>query len=474
MTSRRHLLSALVFSTVSFVSTAHAQTSQAKYSEADVKLAKQAMAAAQNSDLAWDIVASLTTEVGPRPAGSANDAKAVAWGKAKLESLGFDRVWTEAVKVDAWIRVSGQAEIVAPYPQKLAVAALGNSISTPAKGITAEIAYYENYEQLKNDTSDRAKGRIVFIDGVFPRSRDGKGYGQGVMARFRGAVEAGKHGAVAILIRSVGSDRDRLAHTGAMRYDEKIAKPIPAAAVSTSDAAMIARQVKSGKPVKVALNLQNQFKKGMTSANVLAEIRGSEKPEQVVVIGGHLDSWDLGTGAIDDGAGVAITVAALKAVKDLGVRPKRTIRVVMFANEENGLDGGNGYAEVHGKEKHQLAGESDLGSGAVYRFSAGADEAAQPWLRAIGEVIAPLGIEYVAETEHGGSDIGPLVNKYRHPLAALSQDATEYFDYHHTANDTLDKIDPKTLKQNVSAWAAVVWLAAQADADFGPAPKKQN
>ncbi len=471
---RGPLLSSLFLSLI--VSAAQAQAPKAPqpiYTDKDLALAKQAMAAAQSSDLAWDVLASLTTEVGPRSAGSPNDARAVAWAKAKLETLGFDKVWIEPVKVDAWARISGEASIVSPYPQPMAVAALGNSISTPAKGLSAEVAYYENFDALKNDTSERAKGRIVFIDTVFPHSRDGRGYGQGVAGRFRGAVEAGKRGAVAVLIRSVGSDHDRLPHTGAMRYDEKIAPPIPAAAVSNPDADLVVREVKSGQPVRIALNLQNKFTKDQPSANVLAEIRGTDKPEQIVAIGGHLDSWDLGTGAIDDGAGVAITVGALKAVRDLGVRPKRTIRVVLFANEENGLDGGNAYAEVHGKERHQLLGESDLGAGKIYRFATSADPSSLPWLRAMADVVAPLGVEF-GEGGESGADVGPIIRQHGYPSVSLAQDATLYFDYHHTANDTLDKVEPAALKQNVSVWAAVIWLAAQADADFVAAPRKQR
>ncbi|MBI3714369.1 MAG: M20/M25/M40 family metallo-hydrolase [Betaproteobacteria bacterium] len=448
------------------------QAAADSFSEQDLKVAKQAITRAQASDLAYELVASLTSEVGPRPAGSANDAKAVAWGKAKLATLGFDRVWTEPVKIDGWARVSERAEIVAPYPQVMAVTSLGNSISTPDAGINAEIAYYENLEQLKSDTSDRAKGRIAFIDSVFVRSRDGRGYGKAVPTRFAGATEAGKHGAIAVLIRSIGTDHDRLAHTGSMRYDEKVAAPIPAAAVSNPDADMIVRQLKSGKPVRVALMLKNEFKSGLESHNVLAEIRGSQWPDQIIAIGGHLDSWDLGTGAIDDGAGVAITVAALKMIQESGVRPKRTIRVILFANEENGIDGANAYAAAHGKEKHQLIGESDLGSGKIYQISTNVREAALPVLREIAAVIAPLGIELGDNSAGGGADLGPLIRQYSHPSVALAQDASEYFDIHHTANDTLDKINPVTLKQNVAAWSALIWLAAQAEVEFGPSLKK--
>lgn len=462
----------IVLQALAFISTFCALIASAgpRYPEPAIAHAKKAIAVAQASDLAYDIVASLTTEVGARPAGSANDAKAVEWARAKLTALGFERVWTEPVKVDAWTRISGHADVISPYPQHLSITALGNSVSTSGEGITADVAYYENFDQLKADTSNRASGKIVFIDSAFKKSREGADYGKTVGARVIGVNEASKRGAVAVMIRSIGSDQNRLAHTGTMRYDDKSPR-IPAAAVSAPDAEMIARQIKSGKTVKISLTLKNSITKGLESSNVLAEIRGSEKPDQVIAIGAHLDSWDLGTGAIDDGTGVAITVAAAKILKDMGVRPKRTIRVILFCNEENGLDGGRAYAALHGKEKHQLVAESDLGAANVYRIHSVVSEATLPWIREIASVIAPLGIELGDNKAGVGADVSPLVNEWGHPGASLAQDATDYFDYHHTANDTLDKVDPVQLKQNVAAWVALVWLAAQAEADFMGAVK---
>ncbi len=448
-----------------------------RYADADLAVARAAMAEAQNSNLAHDLVASLTTEVGPRSAGSPGDAAAVAWAKAKLTSLGFDRVWTEPVRINAWIRGAARAEIVTPYPQTLAVAALGNSVSTPPEGITAEVAYYENFDALKADTSERAKGRIVFIDNAMPRTRDGSGYGKTVPGRGNGAIEAAKRGALAVVIRSVGTDHDRMPHTGGMRYDDKIAR-IPAAAVSTVDGDMIRRQVQSKQPVKLALFMQNSTRANMESFNVLAEMRGTEKPDQIVAIGGHLDSWDLGTGAIDDGAGVAITVAAAKILREVsakqGVKQKRTIRVVLFANEENGFDGAIAYTNAHGKDQHQLVAEADLGSDRVYRLDSGVSEASLPWFAPLGPLLAPLGIEMGPNTGKASSDLGHIGGVHNLPAATLHQDASRYFDLHHTPNDTLDKVDPANLKQVVAAWTAVVWLATQADADFSGAPAKKN
>ena len=449
------------------------------YSAQDLGLAQQGMATAIKSELAYELIASLTTEVGPRPAGSEADPKAVAWAEARLRALGFDRVWTEPVQIDAWRRIAAHADLVTPYPHHLAVTALGNSISTPATGIQADVAYYANIDALRKDTSDRARGRIVFIDGTFARTQDGGGYGPAVSARVNGAIEAGKRGALAVVIRSIGTDQDRLPHTGAMRYDAAIAPPIPAAAVSTPDADLIRRIAttpdrSTGQvaPLRLSLNLQNVATRNLTTHNVYAEIRGQAKPDDIVAIGGHLDSWDLGTGAIDDGAGVAITIAAAKIILDFGIRPKRTIRVILFGNEENGLDGARSYAKKYGQQRHQLASESDLGADRVYRLHTRVDEKTRPWLKAIADVIAPLGITFGDNNATGGPDFGPLTNQQDHPVATLAQDATRYFDIHHTANDTLDKINPTQLNQNVAAWVAMVWLAAQADHDFKPAPRK--
>ena len=305
----------------------------------------------------------------------------------------------------------------------------------------------------------------MFIDSSFVRNREGSNYGRNVGARVTGAIEAGRRGAVAVMIRSIGSDRDRLPHTGTMRYDEKVT-PIPAVAVSNPDADLIARQVRGGRTVKISLTTKNDSSPGQQSHNVLAQIRGTEQPEQIVAIGGHLDSWDLGTGAIDDGAGVAITMAAAKIIKDTGVRPRRTIRLVLFANEENGLDGGRAYAAVHGKEKHQLVAESDLGAGSIYQFHTRVNDAPVPWMKEIAAVLAPLAIAPGSNEASGDPDMGPLVKDSTAAAVTLAQDATDYVDWRHTANDTRDKIDPLKLKQNVAAWVSLVWLAAQAEIDF--------
>ncbi|ODS64604.1 MAG: hypothetical protein ABS41_02250 [Arenimonas sp. SCN 70-307] len=423
---------------------------------------------------AFDIVESLTTEVGPRLAGTPADAEAVRWAQAKFESLGFDRVYLEPVTFPVWLRGHERADVVAPFPQPLVITALGGSIGTEG-ALEAEVVHFADLAALEAAPAGSLEGKIAFISNRMVRFKDGRGYGPAVGARSRGAVEAAKKGAVAVVIRSISTNSDRFAHTGTMRYDEGVPR-IPAAALSNPDADLLVNMLRRGQPVKLRLDIAAEHPGEYTSHNVIGEIRGRDLPDEVVTIGGHLDSWDLGTGAIDDGAGVAITMAAGAAIGRLEQAPRRTIRVIAYANEEQGLYGGKAYAEARAAAgeiaAHQLSAESDFGAGRVYALRAGVDPAAWPVIEKIGEVLAPLGV--VTEREGGGPgpDVGPIVAKGA-TWAQLAQDGTDYFDYHHTANDTLDKIDPKALDQQVAAYAAMAWLAAETDVDFGTLPVRQ-
>jgi Zn-dependent M28 family amino/carboxypeptidase len=311
------------------------------------------------------------------------------------------------------------------------------------------------------------RGRIAYIAYRMERHRDGHGYGPAVGARGTGAVEAARKGAVAVLIRSVGTDSDRLAHTGLMRYADDVPR-IPAAALSNPDADQLSRLLALGKPVRLRLDIDAGPGPDYTSYNVIGEITGSELPDEVVVIGGHLDSWDLGTGAIDDGAGVAITMAAGALIGRLDTPPARTVRVVAFANEEQGLLGGKAYAEqhAHAMQRHLIGAESDFGAGRIYAFRTvhGAD--APAWVRTAAEVMAPLGIEWLAEGGGPGPDLIHAAQAGM-PWAQLAQDGSDYFDWHHTANDTLDKIEPAALDQQAAAYAVLAWVAANAGATTG-------
>ncbi len=421
---------------------------------------------------AYDIVESLTTEVGPRMGGSAAYDRATVWAQEKFKTLGFDKVWLQPVTFPVWQRHSESGRVISPYPQQLILTALGGSTGTGGP-LVAEVVEFASLDALKAAADGSLNGKIAFVNQKMARAKDGSGYGPVSTLRRTGASEAARKGAVAVVIRSVGTDSDRMPHTGMMRYEDDIAK-IPAAALSVPDADLLANMLKRGKPVSIELNIDAGFTGSKTEYNVIGEITGRSKPKEVVVIGGHLDSWDLGTGAIDDGAGVAITMAAGSLIGNLKKAPKRTVRVVAYANEEQGLLGGKAYAEALQADvaNHQLGAESDFGAGRIYALQGGVDEASWQVLEQIGSVLKPLGIA-VDKTNGGpGPDIGPMAEKGM-PWAELAQDGTDYFDYHHTANDTLDKIDPKALDQQVAAYAVLAYLAAETDVDMQPKPKTQ-
>ncbi|HEX7030589.1 MAG TPA: M28 family peptidase [Gammaproteobacteria bacterium] len=425
---------------------------------------------AADSPRAYDIVASLTTEVGPRSAGSSGDRAAIAWALTKLRELGFENVHAESVEVPHWERGALAAEILEPFPQQLVAVSLGGSIGTPAEGIAAPVIAVESLEELAQLQPADVKGHIVYINGKIERTRDGSGYGKAVGKRGNGAVEAARLGAVGVVIRSVGTDSNRIAHTGAMRYAEGV-KRIPAIALSNPDADMLDRQLASGREVVFRMRSTARYLPNEMSANVIGDIPGSEKPEEIVLLAAHLDSWDVGTGAHDDGAGVAIVTAAAKLIGDLRTQPKRTIRVVLYANEEFGLSGGRAYPVAHEQElgNHVLAMEADFGAGRVWKFSSRVPEEKLPLVATMQEFIRPLGIEWGGNEAYGGADIGPL-RRRGVPVVQPTQDGTLYFDLHHTDNDTLDKIDPVQLNQNVAVYATVAYIAAMADGDFGRLP----
>ncbi|MGS0673571.1 M28 family metallopeptidase [Shewanella sp. 125m-1] len=423
---------------------------------------------ALSSNLAYELVESLTVEVGPRLAGSEQDLIAVQWAETKLASLGFDNVYKEAVQVPVWSRGSAKAAITAPFPQPLVITALGGSIATPKAGIEANIIRFDSLHALKQANIADVQGKIVFIDHVTERHKTGKGYGKSVGGRSRGAVAAAEKGAVAIIIRSIGTDHDRMAHTGMMRYKDGVDK-IPAAAMSNPDADLINAMLKRDKTVSVKLQLSSENHGVATSYNVIAEVTGSTKPDEIVLIGAHLDSWDEGTGAIDDGAGVAIVTAAGKLIQDLSVKPARTIRVVLYAAEELGLVGGKAYAQAHEAEldRHYIAAESDFGAGRIYQIDFRASEQGYEELIKLSQPMTANGVVMGSNTASGGPDVSMLPSKGV-PVASLRQDGSDYFDYHHTPNDTLDKIDPAALQQNVAAYAQFAYLMAQSTIELRP------
>jgi Zn-dependent M28 family amino/carboxypeptidase len=426
---------------------------------------------------AYEHVMSLVTEVGPRSAGSSGDAAAVRWALNKLGSLGFSNVRTQDVLVPRWVRGHAEVTLAGPVPQPLVAVALGGSVGTSEEGVEAQVLEVASLDALNALPAATVGGKIVFINQRMERTRDGAGYGATVKIRTEGPSAAGQLGAAAVLIRSVGTSDERHAHTGTTRY--RVDAPrIPALALSNPDADQLARWLKPGKPVRLRVKSTARELPSTWSANVIGEIPGTDRASEIVLLGAHLDSWDLGQGAIDDGAGVAIVMEAARLIGRLERKPSRTVRVVLFANEEFGLSGANEYARLAGDEatRHVLAAEADLGAGAVWRVESLVAPAAVPAVDAIREVLKPLALEAGGNEAHGGSDLGPL-RALGVPILNLSQDATSYFDNHHTVNDTLSLVDGKTLNQVVATYAVAAYMAASKSGDFGrlgPEEKEQR
>lgn len=446
----------------------------ADWSEQQLATAAALRDRALSGTTAYEHVTSLVTEVGPRSAGSSGDAAAVRWALNKLGSLGFSNVRTQDVLVPHWVRGHAEVTLAGPVAQPLVAVALGGSVGTSDEGIEAPVLEVASLDALKALPAATVGGKIVFINQRMERTRDGTGYRDTVKNRSDGPSTAGQLGAVAMLIRSVGTSDERHAHTGTTRY--RVDAPrIPALALSNPDADQLARWLKPGKPVRLRVKSTARDLPAAWSANVIGEIPGTERANEIVLLGAHLDSWDLGQGAIDDGAGVAIVIEAARLIGRLERKPARTVRVVLFANEEFGLSGANEYARLVGDEaaRHVLAMEADLGGGAVWRVQSLVAPEAVAAVDAIREALKPLALEAGANDAHGGSDLGPL-HALGVPLLDLAQDATNYFDVHHTVDDTLPKIDGKTLNQVVAAYAVAAYMAASKNGDFGRLPMQEK
>ncbi len=417
-------------------------------------------AAALESDRAWDIVESLVTEVGPRLAASEAEARARDWAVAMLRANGFTNVHIEPFTIPYWDAVREQAFIVSPGARPMVAVALGGSPSTPAGGLEAEIVRYADMAALQAAPDSAVTGRIVFIDEMMVRTQDGSGYGVAVAKRGRCAPVAQAKGAAGCLIRAVGTDARRFAHQGGSSRQQDGAS-LPAMSVSPADADVLARLAARG-PVRVRMVIEADIRENAPSGNVIAEIRGRERPDEIVLLAAHLDSWDSGQGAIDDGAGVAIITAAARLIRDLPRRQRRTIRILLAGAEENGVHGGAAYAAAHANEVHIVAAESDFGAGRIYQLQTRFAEAALPYARAMHRALAPLGVNPGANTASGGADIGG-VHAQGAPVVDLAQDGTNYLDYHHTPDDTLYAIDRASLRQNVAAYAVFAYMAAESD-----------
>lgn len=406
--------------------------------------------------LGYQVVTSLTTEVGARLAGTEKEAEARRWAMSKLTSLGFSNVREETFTFAGWRRGAEHVHVVSPSHMMLVASALGGSVATPRGGLQAPVVLVDSLDALMKKPMDSFAGKIVYINDRMKRARDGSGYGPAVGKRVRGAIEAAKRGAVGVLIRSAGTDSDRFAHTGNMRYEAGTRK-IPAAALSGPDADQLERLLLSGAAPVVKMEISARSQARAPSGNVIGEIVGTERPEEIVLMSAHLDSWDQGTGAVDDGAGVAMAIASVLRAAGEERKPKRTLRVVLYGAEEFGGHGGDDYAKRRPDEvkRHVVAAEADFGAGAPWRFNTNVPAADLPFYEEVFQSLRELGLERGRLDASGGTDIAPL-RKAGVPVVDIDQDGTRYFDLHHTHNDTLDKIDPVALELNVEAYARVL------------------
>ena len=415
------------------------------------------------SSRAYETLSHLTDDIGARLTGSKGAALAVRWTTRQFREWGIP-VSNEPAKVPHWVRGREEAHLLSAANQNLVLTAIGGSVATPPSGITADVVEVDSFDALKTLGTSKLRGRIVFYNNPMDMDlvrahRAFEAYRIAVAFRGAGASRAAEYGAKAIVIRSVGSASLRTPHTGALRYDPKQPK-IPAAALTAEDAMLLHRLLARGKRVRMHMLLTPKTLPDVDSANVIAEIRGSEKPEEIVLIGAHLDSWDLATGAIDDGSGVAMVMETMRLLKEMNLRPRRTIRAVLFMNEENGSRGALQYAKDHGKEKHIAAIETDAGGAAPTGFTTTLKGDALAALEGRTKPLAAVSSNRFEVAEEAGADIGPLTEAGV-PGFGLVPEPLHYFDYHHTNADTLDKVDPKELSQDTAAIAALAWILAE-------------
>ena len=398
----------------------------------------------------------LVDRFGPRFSGSDNLEQAIDWILARMRDDGLDSVRGEPVMVPVWVRGEESAELIEPRRRRLPMLGLGGSVATPPEGITAEVLVVGSFEDLERRAAD-ARGRIVLFDVPFT------GYGQTVRYRTGGASAAARAGAVASLVRSVTPYSQQTPHTGGMQYAEGV-RQSPHAAITVEDALMLRRMQERGERAVVRLRMSARTLPDRESRNLVGELRGTERPDEMVVIGGHIDSWDVGQGAMDDAGGVVAAWEAVRLLRRLGLRPRRTIRVVGWTNEENGLRGGNAYRDAHADalERHALAIESDGGVFRPLGFGFTGSDSAYAIVRQVGRLLAPIGAGTITRGG-GGADIGPIMREGV-PGMGLSVDGTRYFWYHHTDADTIDKLDPRELAMCVAAMAVMAYVVADLEA----------
>ena len=425
-----------------------AQSLADRYRDAATQIAARAL----KDSAAWNRLAVMTETFGPRFSGSESLERAIDWTLAEMKKDGLDNVRGEPVMVPRWVRGAESVEMIAPRRQALPMLGLGGSIATPADGITADVMVVTSYDDLRARAAE-ARGKIVLYNVPFTA------YGQTVAYRSGGAVAAARVGAVASLVRSITPYSMRTPHTGGMAYNDSVPK-IPHAAITPEDADMIARMIQRGERVSVKLTMAARTMPDAQSRNVIAELRGTTSPDEVVVMGGHIDSWDVGRGAMDDAGGVIAAWEAIRILKELGLRPRRTIRVVGWTNEENGLRGGNAYRDAHRAElaRHVAAIESDAGVFTPRGFGFTGTDSAFALVRQIGTLLAVIGAGDIVRGG-GGADIGPIM-ALGVPGLGLNVDGTRYFWYHHTDADTVDKLDPHDVALCVATMAIMAYVLA--------------
>lgn len=411
--------------------------------------------AALADSAAWLRIARLTDSFGPRFSGTPNLERAIDWILAEMRRDGLDNVRGEPVMVPVWVRGAESLELVRPRRAAMPMLGLGGSVGTPRAGITAPVLVVSSFDDLRARAAE-AKGKIVLFDVPFTS------YGETVRYRASGASEAARAGAVAALVRSVGPFGMQTPHTGSLRYDSAAAR-IPAAAVTMEDAMLLRRMQDRGETPTVTLRMGARMLPDAPSRNVVAELVGSERPDEIVVLGGHIDSWDVGTGAMDDAGGSVAAWEAVRLMKALGLRPKRTVRVVLWTNEENGLAGGRAYRDAHREEldRHVLAIESDAGVFRPSGFGFTGSDSALAIVRAVGSLLGRIGADTVTRGG-GGADIGPIM-ALGVPGMGLDVDGSRYFWYHHTDADTIDKLDPEEVARCVATLAVMAFVVADLD-----------
>lgn len=443
--------------------------------------AQQLIDASLESDVAYRLLGELSDHYSLRISGSERLEQAIDWSMQQMRELGLQNVRKEEVQVPVWIRGEESLALSSPMGYPVAMLGLGMSVGTSPEGIEAEVLVVDSFDDLAQRSDQEIAGKIVLFDVPY------EGYGRTVPYRVRGASAASARGAVAALVRSIGPDGQRLPHTGTLRYDDAV-KPIPAAAISSEDASMMRRMQDRGDRIVARLQMQARTEPDRISHNVIGEVIGRELPDEIVVIGGHIDSWDVGQGAQDDGAGCMIAVGAAELMLRTGLVPRRTVRVVLWTNEENGLRGAEAYRDRHRDEldRHVAAIESDSGNGPVqgFRFdlraaavgAANETEAGEVLARArerglsmlgpLASLLAATGADSVF-VAGSGADVGPIA-ALGVPGLGLHHETTQYFEIHHTAADTFDRIDPRTLQENVAAMAVMAWVLAEMEGTLRP------